>query len=298
MSPVPERLIDKLVREGKVSEQQAGLLAGIPMADDICVEADSGGHTDAGVAYVLMPAMLKLRDEMMRKYNYSKKIRVGAAGGIGDPSAAAAAFTLGADFILSGSINQCTVEASTSDTVKDLLQQMNVQDTDYAPAGDMFEVGAKVQVLKKGLFFPARANKLYELYRQYNSLEEIDEKSKTQLQKKYFKCSFDKIYEDIKASSPANEIEKADSNPKYKMALIFKRYFSNSSKFGLVGGEESKVDYQIHCGPALGAFNQWIKGTELENWRNRNVDKIGIKLMTETAEFLNHRFQVMLEKTF
>lgn len=298
MRPVPERLIDKLVREGKVSEQQAGLLAGIPMADDICVEADSGGHTDAGVAYVLMPAMLKLRDEMMRKYNYSKKIRVGAAGGIGAPAAAAAAFTLGADFILCGSINQCTVEASTSDTVKDLLQQMNVQDTDYAPAGDMFEVGAKVQVLKKGLFFPARANKLYELYRQYNSLEEIDEKSKTQLQEKYFKCSFDKIYEDIKASSPANEIEKADRNPKYKMGLIFKRYFSNSSKMALKGGEESKVDYQIFCGPALGAFNQWIKGTELENWRNRHVDKIGIKLMTETAEFLNHRFQVMSEKTF
>ena len=30
----------------------------IPMAHDICVEADSGGHTDQGVASALMPAML------------------------------------------------------------------------------------------------------------------------------------------------------------------------------------------------------------------------------------------------
>ncbi len=35
-----------------------------------------------------------------------------------------------------------------SDSVKDLLQDINIQDTDYAPAGDMFEVtvhGFRVQ---------------------------------------------------------------------------------------------------------------------------------------------------------
>ena len=50
---------------------------------------------------------------MMARYRYTKAIRVGAAGGIGTPEAAAAAFVLGADFILTGSINQCTVEAGT-----------------------------------------------------------------------------------------------------------------------------------------------------------------------------------------
>lgn len=53
---------------------------------------------------------------------------------------------------------------------------IDVQDTTYAPVGDMFEIGAKVQVLRKGLFFPARANKLYDLYRQYNSLKEFAKK--------------------------------------------------------------------------------------------------------------------------
>ncbi len=157
LSPAPERILKILLAENRITEEEANMSKSFPMADDITVEADSGGHTDQGVAYVLMPSIIKLRDIMLEKYNYSKKIRIGAAGGIGTPAAAAAAFMLGADYILTGSINQCTVEAGTSDVVKDLLQEINVQDTEYAPAGDMFEIGAKVQVLKKGLFFPCKS---------------------------------------------------------------------------------------------------------------------------------------------
>jgi trans-AT polyketide synthase/acyltransferase/oxidoreductase domain-containing protein len=290
LSPAPERLVKKLLHEQKISGEEAELLKKVPMADDISVEADSGGHTDLGVAYALMPAILTLRDEMMKKYGYAKKVRVGAAGGIGTPQAAAAAFILGADYIVTGSINQCTVEADTSDLAKDLLQQANVQDTSYAPAGDMFELGAKIQVLKKGLFFPSRANKLYDLYRQHNSLDEIDEKTRNMVQEKYFGRSFDEVYQELKAKYPASEIEKAERNPKYKMVLIFKWYFGYSTHLALSGNQEHKVDYQIHCGPALGSFNQWVKGTPLEDWRNRHVDEIGVKLMVETAELLNQRF--------
>lgn len=293
LSPAPERIVEKMVQDNKIKREEADMLKTIPMADALCVEADSGGHTDHGVAYVLMPAMLKLRDEMMERYGYPKKIRVGAAGGIGTPEAAAAAFILGADFILTGSINQCTVEAGTSDVVKDMLQQMNVQDTEYAPAGDMFELGAKVQVLKRGVFFPARANKLYDLYRQYNSLDEIDEKNRKLLQERYFKRNFEEIFKEAKSYYPMEEIEKAERNPKHKMAIVFKWYFGHSSRLTLSGSPGHEVDYQVHCGPALGAFNQWVKGTPLENWRNRHVDEIAEKMITETAELLNRRFQSM-----
>lgn len=296
LSPAPERIIAKLIAENKITDEEGELLKEIPMADDICAEADSAGHTDSAVASALIPAMIILRNKMMEKHQYHKMVRVGAAGGIGTPEAAAAAFILGADFIMTGSINQCTVEASTSDNVKDLLQQMNVQDTEYAPAGDMFELGAKVQVLKKGLFFPIRANKLYELYRRYNSLDEIDEKTQKQIQEKYFKKSFDEVYKDIKSYYPAQEIEKAEKNPKHKMALIFRWYFGYSTRLALGGSEENKVDYQIHCGPALGAFNQWVKGTKLESWKERQVDVIALKLMAETVELLNQRYKSFLEK--
>lgn len=293
LSPPPDQIIRKLVEDNRITEEQAALAKEVPMADDLCVEADSAGHTDRGVAYTLMPAIIKLRDEMMTKYRYPRKVRVGAAGGIGTPEAAAAAFILGADFIVTGSINQCTVEAGASQLVKEMLSQMNVQDTDYAPAGDMFELGAKVQVLRKGVFFPARANKLYELYRQYNSLDQIDEKTKKQLQEKLFMKSFREIYDDCKEFYSRDVIEKAERNPKQKMALVFRWYFGRSTRLALEGKEENKVDFQIQCGSALGAFNQWVKGTELEDWKNRHVDTIGLTLLRATAKLLTERFEHM-----
>ena len=80
------------------------------------------------------------------------------------------------------------------------------------------------------------------------------------------------------------------------MALVFRWYFGHSTRLALSGSEKSKVDYQIHCGPALGAFNQWVKGTELENWRNRHVDMIGVKLMEDTADLVNARFQSWFDR--
>ncbi|MBY8854439.1 acyltransferase, partial [Saccharothrix sp. MB29] len=81
---------------------------------------------------------------------YARRVRVGAAGGLGSPEAEAAVFLLGAEFVVTGSINQCTPEAGVSDDVKDLLAGLDVQDTAYAPAGDMFELGARVQVARRG----------------------------------------------------------------------------------------------------------------------------------------------------
>lgn len=297
MQPAPDAILEQLLAAGQLTADEVALGRQIPVAGDICVEADSGGHTDQGSAYALMPAMMVLRSEMMQQYDYhqntGKNIRIGAAGGIGTPEAAAAAFMLGADFIVTGSINQCTPEAGTSDAVKNLLQGINVQDTAYAPAGDMFELGARVQVLKRGLFFPARANKLYELYQRHNSLDEIDQKTRQQIQDKYFKRSFADVWQETRDyylnSKPA-EVDKAERQPKHKMLLIFKWYFIHSTRLAMAGSVNQKTDYQIHCGPALGAFNQWVKGTELEDWRERKVVTIGEKLMQGTADLLNQRF--------
>lgn len=296
MSPAPAKLTARLVESGKLTAEEAELAAHIPVSHHICVEADSGGHTDMGVAYTLMPAMLSLRDRLQAQHAYAKPIQIGAAGGIGSPESAAAAFMLGAEFILTGSINQCTPQAGTSDLVKDMLQAINVQDTDYAPAGDMFEMGAKVQVVRRGVFFPARAKKLYDLYRQFSSLEAIDEPTKKTIEEKYFQRSFDEVWQETQAYYQKNrpkELEKAARNPKHKMALIFKWYFVLSNRLALAGDQTRKVDFQIHCGPALGAFNQWVKDTDLEAWQNRDVDVIAERLMQATAKVLNKRIAQM-----
>jgi trans-AT polyketide synthase/acyltransferase/oxidoreductase domain-containing protein len=296
MQPAPQPIVTALLAAGKITPAEAQLGASIPMADEICVEADSAGHTDQGVAYALMPAILLLRDEMMARYRYERAIKVGAAGGIGTPLAAAAAFIMGADFIVTGSINQCTIEAGTSDAAKDLLQELNVQDTDFAPAGDMFELGARVQVAKRGLFFPARANKLYELYQRHDRIEDIDAKTQQQIQERYFKRSFDEVWRETRAyyqRTQPQKLAEIDGNPKQKMAAIFRWYFVHSNRLAMRGTEDQRVDYQIHCGPAMGAFNQWVKGTELSSWRNRRVADIGTRIMTSTAAVLGKRFQSM-----
>ncbi|PCE28610.1 2-nitropropane dioxygenase [Paraburkholderia acidicola] len=296
LSPPPEKVLAELVAEGALSAAEAELAKHLPMADDICVEADSGGHTDMGVLSTLLPSIVRLRDEMVTRYGYTKTVRVGGAGGIGTPEAAATAFILGADFILTGSINQCTVEAGTSEAAKDLLQQVNVQDMDYCPSGSLFELGAKTQVLKKGVFFPARANKLYELWKNHAAWEDIEAKTRAQIQEKYFMRTFEDVYAETRAyflKAAPGEIEKAEKNPKHKMALVFRWYFVHTMRLAMSGSSEQKVDYQIHCGPAMGAFNQWVKGTELESWRNRRVADIARLLLEETVQLLNRSFFAM-----
>jgi trans-AT polyketide synthase, acyltransferase and oxidoreductase domains len=294
LTPAPAPILQRLVESRAVTRTEADLARLIPMADDLCVEADSGGHTDRGVLHALLPVILQLRDEISQKHGYRFPVCVGAAGGIGTPQAVAASLILGADFVLTGSVNQCTVEAGTSDAVKDLLQQANVQDTDIVPAGDMFEMGAKVQVFKRGLLFPARAKKLYDLYRQYNSLDEIDAQTRSQIESRYFKRTFADVYAESRdhyLRVMPEVIERAERDPKQKMALVFRWYLVHTNRLALRGDPEDKVDYQIHCGPALGAFNQWVKGTALENWRHRHVDQIAEHLMIGAAQLLDARFR-------
>jgi len=177
-----------------------------------------------------------------------------------------------------------------SDDVKDMLSRLDVQDTAYAPAGDMFELGAKIQVMSKGVFFPARARKLHELWRNHQGWDEIDHKTRADIESKYFKRSFDKVYEEVRAhymaKAPA-EIERAEKNPRHKMALVFRWYFIHTARLARSGDTSDRVNYQVHTGPALGAFNEWVRGSDLEDWRKRHVDDMGLRLMEGAARLLD-----------
>jgi trans-AT polyketide synthase/acyltransferase/oxidoreductase domain-containing protein len=270
----------------------------MPISADVCVEADSGGHTDAGVALVLLPAMRRLRDDMQARFGYAQPIRVGAAGGLGSPESIAAVFVLGADFVVTGSVNQCSPEAATSVAVKEMLATADVQDTAYAPAGDMFELGARVQVLRKGTLFPARGNKLYQLYRQYDSLDDIDDKQRRSIERTYFRRSFDEAWAEVRRhylmTGRPEELAHAERDPKHRMALVFRWYFARTTRAAIEGEEQDRVNYQVHTGPAIGAFNRSVRGTALERWENRHVDAIAEWLMTGAADVLRHRLEALL----
>ena len=286
MSPPPKSILDDLVKKGEISETEAMLALKLPIAEDITMEADSGGHTDNRPLVSLIPATIVLRDRLVDQYRYKRRIRIGAAGGISTPMAAAAAFTMGAAYVLSGSINESSVEAGISDIAKQMLAEAGIADVTMAPAGDMFEMGVKVQVLKRGTLFPGRAFHLYNIYQKYNSLEEIPEAEKVKLKNEIFKKDLNEIWEETKNYfSKINKkiIEKAENDQKYKMALVFRWYLGLSGQWAIEGNKDRISDYQIQCGPSMGAFNEWVKGTYLEKVENRNVVDIALNIMEGAA---------------
>ncbi|MDY6790031.1 MAG: PfaD family polyunsaturated fatty acid/polyketide biosynthesis protein [Thermodesulfobacteriota bacterium] len=281
-SPPPERFIAQLIERKMITPEEAALAQSVPMACDLTAEADSGGHTDNRPAITLLPTMLALRNEMAEKYSYQKPICVGLAGGIATPESAAAAFAMGAAYILTGSVNQSCVEAGTSDTVRQLLAETRQADVTMAPAADMFEAGVKVQVLKRGTMFPFRAAKLYDLYSTYDSLDSIPEKEKQILEKDFFRSSFQQTWQQTQtyfSTIDPQQIIRAEKDPKHKMALVFRSYLGLSSNWANSGEPSRKIDYQIWCGPAMGAFNQWVKGSFLEKMQNRKTVTIAMNLL-------------------
>jgi trans-AT polyketide synthase, acyltransferase and oxidoreductase domains len=281
-SPPPEKLLAQLVERKMVTREEADLAKSIPMAEDVTAEADSGGHTDNRPAITLLPTMIALRDELTEKYRYNRPPCVGLGGGIATPDSAAAAFAMGAAYILTGSINQSCVEAGTSQAVRQMLAEAGQADVTMAPAADMFEMGVKVQVLKRGTMFPLRAAKLYDLYCNYDRFENIPEKQRVVLERDFFKQSFQDEWEQTKnyfAIHDPKQIERARKDPRHKMSLVFRSYLGQSSNWANSGDPLRKIDYQIWCGPAIGAFNQWVKGSFLEKPENRKTVSVAMNIL-------------------
>jgi PfaD family protein len=286
MRPAPQDILQALVSEGKITQQQANLAQKVPVADDITVEADSGGHTDNRPLLCLIPTMIAERNAVQEEQHYPTPVRIGAAGGISTPESALAALMAGAAYIVTGSINQSCVESAASEHTRDLLAKADMADVIMAPAADMFEMGVKVQVLKRGTMFAMRASKLYDTYRDYESVEAIPEKTRKQIEEQILQRSMDEVWKDTVTffeKRDPKQIQKAEANPKHKMALIFRWYLGLSSRWSSRGEPGREMDYQIWCGPAMGTFNDWVGGTYLETMANRHVADINLHILTGAA---------------
>lgn len=286
LNPAPEKLLNQLVNAGKITPEQAKLAQNVPMADDITVEADSGGHTDNRPLVGLLPSIIALRNEVQEKNKYPVRVRIGAGGGISTPASVLAAFSMGAAYIVTGSVNQGCKEAATSQQVKHALATAAAPDVMMAPSADMFEMGVKVQVLKRGTMFPMRSQKLYETYLKYDSINEIPQTEREELEQKIFQTDLDSIWDEcVKFFSERDpdQLKKVENNPKRKMALIFRWYLGLATHWGIQGIPERLLDYQIWCGPSMGAFNDWARGTDLELVENRNVVEVADQLMIGAA---------------
>ena len=101
-----------------------------------------------------------------------------------------------------------------------------------------------------------------------------------------FKVPLADVWRDTRAyfeGRDPTQIAKAEADPKHKMALVFRWYLGQSSRWANAGVADRKLDYQVWCGPAMGAFNEWARGSFLEAPANRRVVTVALNLLHGAA---------------
>ncbi|MGQ4599723.1 PfaD family polyunsaturated fatty acid/polyketide biosynthesis protein [Nocardia sp. R6R-6] len=294
LCPPAREILEDLRARQLITPEEAHLAQRVPVAEDLTVEGDSGGHTDNRPLAVVLPVVSALRDQLVLRFGYEQQLLVGAAGGLGTPESVAAAFALGAAYVVTGSVNQVAVESGLSDDAKALLAAADVADVVMAPSADMFELGGRVQVLRRGTMFAQRASRLWEVFRAYDSIESVPTAERDRLERMVLHETFDALWARTatywRDRDPA-ELERAARDPRHRMALAFRTYLGLSSRWAVTGHVDRRTDYQIWCGPAMGAFNRWTRGSFLGSPERRSVVQIARNLM-EGAAVVTRRHQL------
>ncbi|MEZ4385363.1 MAG: PfaD family polyunsaturated fatty acid/polyketide biosynthesis protein [Nannocystaceae bacterium] len=285
-APPPARLLQRLVRDGLLTAEEAALGSTLPLAEDVTCEADSGGHTDRRPQAVLLPALLEIRDQATATYGYDRELRVGAAGGLGEPQAIASAYAMGADYVLLGSVHQACVESGTCDAVKELLVGASITDMTFAPAPDLFAIGGEVQVLRRGSSYAVVAARLAEIHRRYDGLEAIPPAIVQRLEEEVFRAPIESIWSataDYLQGRSIGQLERVRADPKRRMGATFRWYLAKTARWARDGHLERRRDFQIWSGPALGTFNRWVAGSRLEEREHRRIADVAEALLRGAA---------------
>ena len=67
------------------------------------------------------------------------------------------------------------------------------------------------------------------------------------------------------------------------MALVFRWYLGQAAHWAKDGESSRRIDYQVWCGPAMGAFNEWASGSFLEPPANRRVVTVALNILHGAA---------------
>ena len=74
------------------------------------------------------------------------------------------------------------------------------------------------------------------------------------------------------------------------MALVFRWYLGLSSRWSVAGEKGREMDYpDFDRGRAMGAFNQWVKGTYPGNPKKRSVVDVAIHILRGCASLYRVR---------
>ena len=159
-------------------------------------------------------------------------------------------------------------------------------DVATGPAPDMFEQGAHVQVLSQGTLYAQRAARLYRAYRDHPSLEELPADERRRIERTILRRSLEEVWADTQAywrQRDPTELQKAARDPRHRMALTFRWYLGMTSRWARTGEADRQRDFQIWCGPSMGLFNDWVRGSWLEPLSARTVVDVAYAVLHGAA---------------
>jgi len=114
----------------------------------------------------------------------------------------------------------------------------------------------------------------------------LPDSERQSLEKNLLRASIEQIWaetSDFFRKRDPRQLVRAAAEPKHRMALVFRWYLGMASRWANAGIADRKVDYQVWCGPAMGAFNEWVKGTAFEKVENRKVASVNYSLLHGAA---------------
>jgi hypothetical protein len=113
------------------------------------------------------------------------------------------------------------------------------------------------------------------------------------IERDMLRCTLEQAWESTRAyflqRDPA-QVDRAEREPKHKLALVFRSYLGQASRWANVGVVDRVMDYQVWCGPAMGAFNEWTRGSFLEAPENRGVAVVARNILFGAAVLTRAHF--------
>ncbi|KUF18892.1 hypothetical protein [Streptomyces silvensis] len=143
-------------------------------------------------------------------------------------------------------MNQTVVEAGLSPQAKQLLAAADVDEVAMAPSADMFELGARVQVLSKGTMFAVRAQRLHELYRRHSGLDELSPRDVARLERDVLRAPVAEVWRETERywqRRDPGQCSRAATDAKHRMALLFRWYLGQSTRWAIEGVADRRADY-------------------------------------------------------
>ncbi len=287
INPAPSALLDHLVAHGELTPEEARLGAMLPVAEDLTVESDSGGHTDNRPLAPLFAAIQAVRDEITRAtwVRAPHAARRGrrhrhAAGGcrgvrarrgvrphrIGQPGVRRGGSGTAAR-------SRCS-RPRTSPTSRWLLRPTCSSSASSSRCSSAARCSPRGR--RSCTSCTARTPRW----------TSIPQEATADLEQRVLGMSVGECWaatREFWAQRDPEQVVRAEANPRHRMALMFRSYLGLSSRWSIEGLEERRTDYQIWCGPAMGAFNAWTAGSFLAEPEHRTVVQVAHNLMEGAA---------------